>query len=84
MAARLPVIATPVGGIPDFIDDKETGIFCSPDNPKSVAEAIRFLVDNPELKWNIIDKAFERVGKKYSWDYIAEDMKEKVFDKISN
>jgi len=82
MAARLPVIATPVGGIPDFIDDKETGIFCSPDNPKSVAEAIRFLVDNPELKWNIIDKAFERVGKKYSWDHIAEEMKETVFGKI--
>ncbi len=84
MASRLPVIATPVGGIPDFLDDKETGLFCSPDNPKSVAEAVEFLVDNPELKEKMIRTAFEKVEKKYSWAKIAGEMKEKVFDKLSN
>jgi glycosyltransferase involved in cell wall biosynthesis len=33
MAAGIPVVATPVGGIPDFLRDGETGLFCEPENP---------------------------------------------------
>ena len=75
----MPVIATPVGGIVDFISDKETGIFCSPENPKSIVKAVEFLSDNV-LKENIIYNAKTLVSDKYSWDKIAKDMKEKVFD----
>ncbi len=81
MAARLPVIATPVGGIVDFTDDKQTGIFCSPDNPPSIVQAVNFLIDNPSLRDEIIDKAFLRVRDNYSWDKIAKDMN-LVFNKI--
>jgi glycosyltransferase involved in cell wall biosynthesis len=49
MAAGLPVIATPVGGIPDFIDDKETGFFCAPDNPQSIAQTVNFILENKKL-----------------------------------
>jgi glycosyltransferase involved in cell wall biosynthesis len=82
MAARLPVIATPVGGIPDFLDDKETGLFCAPDNPKSLAQAIRLLLEDGVLRERIINKAFTRVTERYSWEYVAKEMKEKVFDII--
>lgn len=82
MAARLPVIATPVGGIVDFIDDKETGIFCSVDNPQSVADAVSFILENRELTLSIIVKAYERVVSRYDWDYLAKEMKTKVFDKM--
>ena len=82
MAARLPVIATPVGGIVDFIDDKQTGIFCAPDNPKSVALSVRMLIENPKLKDYIVQNAFVNVSKKYSWDLIAREMRERVFNKI--
>lgn len=82
MASSLPVIATPVGGIVDFIDDKETGIFCSPDNPKSIADAVRVIVDDNNLKEHIINNALDRVKMRYSWDFIAQEMKEMVFDKI--
>ena len=82
MAARLPVIATPVGGIPDFIDDKQTGIFCAPDNPKSIALSVRMLVENPKLRDYIIQNAFTRVSENYSWDLVARQMKERVFNKI--
>jgi glycosyltransferase involved in cell wall biosynthesis len=82
MAARLPVIASPVGGIPDFIDDKETGVFCAPDNPKSLAEAVSFLVGDKETAQKIVAKAYNLVQKRYSWSYVAERMKSEVFDKI--
>jgi len=82
MAAGLPVIATPVGGIPDFIDDKETGLFCAPDNPKSLAQAVSILLDDNALRAKIIAKARERVLARYSWEHIAEKLKTSVFDVI--
>jgi glycosyltransferase involved in cell wall biosynthesis len=82
MAARLPVIATPVGGIPDFIDDKQTGVFCAPDNPQSIVLSVRMLIENPKLKDYIVENAFRRVSEKYSWDLVAKQMKERVFDKV--
>jgi glycosyltransferase involved in cell wall biosynthesis len=81
MAAGIPVIATPVGGIPDFISDRETGLFCSTDNPKSIAVAVKTLITDIELKNSIIKNANELVKERYGWDNIALQMK-KVFDRV--
>ena len=80
MAAGLPVIATPVGGIPDFLKDRETGLFCEVDNPKSIAEKVMEYINNPELTSKIVKNAKEMVIKKYDWDLIAKEMKTRVFD----
>ncbi len=82
MATRLPVIATPIGGIPDFIDDKETGVFCSPDNPQSIAVAVKTILGDSALRDRIVEKAYARVVERYSWDHVAKEMKE-VFNKLS-
>ena len=82
MAAGVPVIATPVGGIPDFLDDKETGIFCSPDNPKSIAEAVNLILSDSSLKQKIIYQAKERVTEGYNWQSLAQKMKIEIFDRI--
>lgn len=82
MAAGLPVIATPVGGIPDFIDDKETGIFCSTDNPQSITKAVTALLSDKDLMNSISQHAKARVQEKYSWDDIALKMKKEVFDRL--
>lgn len=84
MAAGLPVVATPVGGIPDFIDDKETGVFCRPDNPKSVASAVREIVENPALREKIIRQGKDRAVTRYGWEVVVKDMKEKVFNVLLN
>ena len=81
MAASLPVIATPVGGIPDFVDDKETGFFASPDNPQSIKVAVMTLLNDKTLRDNIVQKAQNRVLGGYSWDRIANQMGA-VFDRI--
>lgn len=81
MAARLPVVATPVGGIVDFISDKETGIFCSPDNPQSIVNAVKSIIDDNNLKQNIVLNAERMVISRYGWEKISKDM-EGVFDKL--
>ena len=84
MAFGLPVIATPVGGIPDFLDDKETGIFCSPDNPKSLAEAVNLLLNDHSLALKIVQKAKERVVQRYDWDIVARQMETCIFSPLSS
>lgn len=84
MAAGLPVVATPVGGIPDFIDDRETGLFACADNPKSVAEAILELVNNEDLRDSIAEAGQKRVFERYSWDTIVPAMKREVFEPLLN
>ncbi len=75
MAAKLPVIATPVGGIVDFLDDRETGVFCSPDNPNSIVAAVNLILKDKNLKQKIVDNAYQRVYFRYGWDEIAKKMK---------
>lgn len=90
MAAGLPVIATPVGGIVDFLFDPErnpdtepTGIFCEVKNAKSIAAAIKRLTDDAGLRERISKNARVLVIEKYDWDNIAGRMQHEVFDKLS-
>lgn len=76
MAARIPVIATPVGGIVDFLKDGETGLFCEVQNPKSIAQKVEKLINDKESKDYIVRNAEQMVKEKYEWAKIAGDMKE--------
>lgn len=82
MAAGVPVIATEVGGITDFLKNGETGLFCGIHDPRGISEKIEFLMKDNALRRNIIKNALQMVRDKYDWNLIARDIKEKVFDKI--
>jgi glycosyltransferase involved in cell wall biosynthesis len=79
MAAGVPVIATRVGGIPDFLHDGETGLFCEVNNPRSIAQKVEKLIKDRESRDYIVRQAREMVQKKYGWEKIAAAMKEKCF-----
>jgi len=46
MAAGMPVIVTPVGGIPEMITDGLNGIFVAPKDKESIFRAIMHFIDN--------------------------------------
>ncbi len=75
MAVGVPVIATPVGGIPDFLKDRETGLFCEINNPRSIAEKVIIYFEDDELRKKIIANALEMVIKNYDWNLIVEKMR---------
>lgn len=75
MAAGLPVVATPVGGIVDFLRNEETGLFAEVRSPKSIATQVSRLLDDATLRAHIVAKAREMVVARYDWNIIAEEMK---------
>jgi glycosyltransferase involved in cell wall biosynthesis len=60
MAARKPVIATNVGGIPEVIKDGETGILVPPKDPEAFSSAIIKLYNNPELSRRMGQAGYSR------------------------
>ena len=50
MAARLPVIATSVAGVPELVADGESGLLVPPGDPAALAAALRRLADEPGLR----------------------------------
>lgn len=65
MAMKKPVIATPVNGAKDVIEDQKTGFFMPPKNYKVLAEAILKLVDNAELRKEMGENAYSLVKRSF-------------------
>jgi len=81
MAARIPVIGTSVGGIPDFLEDGKTGFFVKVDDSKDLAEKVRTLSEDKNLIETVTSSAQKMVLEKYSWDSVSERMK-KIFKEL--
>lgn len=81
LATKRPTIGTPVGGIPDFLIEGETGFLCEPENPKSISEAISRIRALPETKLEYIkETGYTRVIETYNWERIASSMREFFID----
>lgn len=65
MAAGLPIIATPVGAIPDVIQDGTNGFLIEAGDYQSLAEKILLLKDNPNLKRHMAENNVSVIKKRY-------------------
>ena len=74
MAAGVPVVATLVGGIKDFLKPNETGMAAIAGNPKSIADCIRAYEDE-KLYEKIKTNGRKMVEERFDWDLIAQQMK---------
>jgi len=81
MAVGLPIIGTPVGGIPDFLEDRKTGLFCEVKNPESIAKKIKEILEDDDLRKTLSHNGLNLIREKYSWDKIAKQM-ENVYQKL--
>lgn len=76
MAAGLPVITTPVGGIPEVVIHQETGFLVPVEDIQALGNAILKLLQNPHIKNEMGNKGLEMVNK----DFSIEKMCGEVFD----
>ncbi|MEK7560113.1 MAG: glycosyltransferase family 4 protein [Patescibacteria group bacterium] len=72
LSAKVPIIGTPIGGIPDFLIDGKTGLFCKTEDPKDLAEKILILLKNEQLAKSIVENGQKMIKEKFLWDGIAE------------
>jgi glycosyltransferase involved in cell wall biosynthesis len=72
MLCRTAVIATRVNGIPEFINDGETGILVDADDARSLAAAMIRLNEDRDFRVALADRGHEAVTKEYSWDRLTE------------
>lgn len=81
MAMGVPIIASDIGGVPEIVKDKETGLLVPPNNPEKIANAIMLLINNPQLSKTLSENGLDAV-KNYSWSGIAEKTIELYMESI--
>jgi glycosyltransferase involved in cell wall biosynthesis len=78
MAAGIPIVGTPVGGIPDFLTDGETGVFCQPNDAGSIARALTRIAGDAALREKLIANGRVLVAARYSWNDLAQNMQQLI------
>jgi glycosyltransferase involved in cell wall biosynthesis len=89
LASRLPLVATQVGGMADYVFDEShnpekqpTAWVVNPNSSDQIAAKVQEIIANPGKAKRISDFARKMVEEKYDWDVIARDMREKVFGTV--
>ena len=68
---RRPVVATPVGGLVEQVRDGVTGMLATETSPRAFADAIRRLIDDPDLFQSCADNALSCASGPWSWREIG-------------
>ena len=66
MAMELPVIATNITGIPELVSNNVDGILVEPRNPFELAEKIKYLYYNPDVREKLGKNARKKVCEKFN------------------
>jgi glycosyltransferase involved in cell wall biosynthesis len=74
MAARLAVVATSVGGIPEIVENEVTGLLVVPRNSAALSTAILRLLKDQELRSRLADAGHRRVAECFSFDRLVSSL----------
>jgi len=66
MAMEKPTVATDIGGIPEVVQDGETGLLVRPGDSAALAKAIIELIDNPDRAKAMGKKGRNRFAQKFT------------------
>jgi glycosyltransferase involved in cell wall biosynthesis len=69
-AAGCPVIASRVGGIPEYVKDNESGLLFEPGNYEELAEKISQLLSDNSLREKLINGGIKH-SRKFDWNILA-------------
>lgn len=78
MAAGLAIVTTPVGGIPELIDDRKDGLLVEPGDIGTLAEKIELLITNSETRLALGASARRRATRQMDFENYIERLRASV------
>ena len=64
----VPVVASAIGGIPEIIKDRETGILINPSDSDELYRGIKLLLEDASLRKKIVSNAKQQIKERFSLD----------------
>ena len=74
MVSGAPIVATAVGGVPEIVKDRKTGLLVAAKDPQALARAINELLTDQELARAITENAKLYVTANLTWERNAREM----------
>lgn len=68
MAMSKPVVAFDTSSIPELIKDKETGFLVPFKEVNDFASKVKFLIENPTMRYKMGIKSRERIQRNFQWN----------------
>lgn len=72
MSLKKPVIATSIGGNPELIINKETGLLIEPKSPKAIADAIIQYKHSPDLREKMANQGYNYIASEFTVEKTVE------------
>jgi glycosyltransferase involved in cell wall biosynthesis len=83
-AHGLPVVATDIEGIPDFVLGGETGYLVKPGDAEHLSEVLIELIANPEKCQALGENGRRLVLERYSWEKVGAEIAKHIMATISD
>jgi spore coat protein SA len=71
MASGTCVVASSVGGLPEIITDRQTGLLAPPGDARALADCVSRLLGDPQYKLSLETAALQSVAAGFTWDRLA-------------
>jgi glycosyltransferase involved in cell wall biosynthesis len=81
MRSGLPIVTTPVNGIPEVIEDRVSGILIDPGDPVAIADAVLLLREDASLRESLSQGARKAFEERFEFAGAMERLR-KVYDRV--
>ena len=80
MQHKLPIVTTNEGGISDIVNDGDNGFICEKNNPESLANCIKRLLDDKQLRIKMGENGYN----KYRQEYTIQTFEKRIIQLLDN
>jgi glycosyltransferase involved in cell wall biosynthesis len=71
LASGLPIVSSPIGGIPDLVEHGTNGLLVTPGDVNGLAAAIRYLAEDPELRLAMAQRNRAKAEATLEWSRVT-------------
>ncbi|HKL87944.1 MAG TPA: glycosyltransferase, partial [Salinibacter sp.] len=71
MACRVPTVVSDVGGLPELVNDEETGYLCAVNDVDAFTERTRALLEDEDLHERMAEAARSRAVDTFDIDHVV-------------